>query len=132
MSVTQASQEEATIFTVDTLVKYMGGDQKALAVVTKIVRDAVAGAAEPMALATAAVREGRYEQAARYFHGLRGSIGTLGTKRFVNAALALEVAMLEQRGDQLPLLLLGVEREYALAMEQAHAWLAANPVQAAG
>ncbi len=131
MSATQTSQEEATIFTVDTLVKYMGGDQKALAVVAKIVRDAAAGAVEPMALAGVAVREGRHDQAARHFHGLRGSIGTLGTKRFVNTALALELAMFEKRSDQLPLLLLDVEREFALALEQAHAWLAANAVQAA-
>ena len=130
MSVTQTSQEGATIFTVDTLVKYMGGDQKALAVVAKIVRDAVAGASEPMALASVAMREGRHDQAARHFHGLRGSIGTLGTKRFVNAALALEVAMLENRSDELPQLLLSVEREFALALEQAHAWLAANAVPA--
>jgi hypothetical protein len=132
MSATQTIQEEATVFTVDTLLKYMGGDPKALAVVAKIVRDALAGAAEPMALAGVAVREGRHEQAARHFHGLRGSIGTLGTKRFVNAALALEVAMFEKRGDQVPLLLLNVEREFALALEQAHAWLAANAALAPG
>ncbi len=126
MSALEASPQEAMIFTVDTLVKYMGGDEKALAVVAKIVRDAVAGANDPMSRAGAAVREGRLDEAARIFHGLRGSIGTLGTKRFVGACLALELAIVEKRVEQLPPLLATVEHEFKLALEHAHAWLGLN------
>ena len=126
MSAFEASPQDATIFTVDTLVKYMGGDEKALAVVAKIVSDAVLGANEPMDRAGAAVREGRHDEAARIFHVLRGSIGTLGTKRFVGACLALEMAIAEKRAEQLPSLLAAAELEFKLALEHALAWLARN------
>lgn len=126
MSALEASPQEPTIFTVDTLLKYMGGDEKALAVVVKIVRDAVISATDPMSRAGAAVRADRLDEAARIFHGLRGSIGTLGTKRFVGACLALELAIVEKRAEQLPPLLATVEHEFNLALEHANAWLALN------
>lgn len=126
MSASDVGSREPAVFTVDTLIHYMGNDQKALAVVAKIVADAVATATEPFARATAAARAGRYAEAAALLHGLRGSVGTLGTQRFVRAALAVELAMAERRAEQLPALLLCLEEEFALALERAHAWLAAH------
>ncbi|MDC8756888.1 Hpt domain-containing protein [Janthinobacterium fluminis] len=131
MPVSPACPEGLTVFTVDVLVQYLGNDQKALAVVTKIVRDAVSSAREPFARAVAALHDGRPADTARILHGLRGSIGTLGAKRFVGAALAMELAIAEQRTEQLPLLLAGVASEFALALDSADAWLSAHATPAA-
>ncbi|MET3130792.1 HPt (histidine-containing phosphotransfer) domain-containing protein [Oxalobacteraceae bacterium GrIS 1.11] len=117
-------QEELSIFTIDTLIKYMGNDDEAHALVRKIVADAVSGGSQPMQLARLAVRDGRYDEVARIFHGLRGSIGTLGAKRFVAAALAVEVVLVEQRLAELPDLFARADAEFMLALEHADAWLA--------
>jgi chemotaxis protein histidine kinase CheA len=113
-----------TVFCVDTLLKYMGNDDKARAVVAKIVRDACAPAMTPLVQAGQAIADQRLADAGRIFHSLRGSIGTLGAKRLVTASMALEVALAEQRVGDLPPLLAAVEREYQQVLDQAQAWLA--------
>lgn len=115
-----------SIFSVDTLIKYMGNDDSGRAIVAKIVRDALVGAEQPMLAAAAAVREGRYTEAGRALHGLRGSIGTLGTKRFVRASLALELAIAESRLEALPELLADAQYQFDLAVQTAQAWLLAQ------
>ena len=132
-----ATPAEEPYFTVDSLLKYMGGDHKALAIVAKIVRDALPSGIIAIEVAGTAVRERRYADAGRAFHGLRGSIGTLGTRRFVSAALAIEQAMtaIEQQKDSpdsqqdIALLLNRVENEFHQALAHARAWLAANDPQ---
>jgi HPt (histidine-containing phosphotransfer) domain-containing protein len=119
---------DVPIFTVDSLLKYMGNDQKAFTVVAKIIRDAIAAGAELLDRAGAAVRAGRYTEAAHAFHGLRGSVGTLGTRRFVSAALDAELAIVENRPDDVPALLANLETEFAMVLEHAHAWLAQHDV----
>lgn len=114
------------IFSVDHLLKYMGNDEKAVQVVAKIVRDALAPGREPLRLARAALREGRYADAARLLHGMRGSVGNLGSRRFCTAVYALEVAIGEQQYGQLPALLDRVDSEFGLVLAQADAWLAAH------
>ena len=115
-----------SIFTVDTLLKYMGNDDKALQVVTKIVRDACAPGMEPMERAQAALQENRLHDAGRIFHSLRGSVGTLGAKRMVAAALALEQALVEQRSDAIPPLFAALKLEYQRVLEQASLWLSTH------
>jgi len=112
-----------TTFTVDTLLKYMGNDDKALAVVSKIVRDAITPGMEPLERAKAALDEQRYHDAGRIFHSLRGSVGTLGAKRMVAAALALEQALVEQRTGEIPALFAALQGEYQAVLDQAGAWL---------
>jgi hypothetical protein len=136
MSVSATPPEEA-YFTVDSLLKYMGGDDKALAIVAKIVRDALPAGIIAIDVAGVAVREGRYADAGHAYHGLRGSIGTLGTKRFVSAALAIEQAMASAGHDNLSpppqdmeRLLQRVEDEFQQAIAHARAWLAVNDRQA--
>ena len=113
-----------TIFSVTTLLKYMGNDGKALAVVTKIVHDACAPRMAPLAQARAAIDAGRLGDAGKIFHGLRGSVGTLGAKRLVAAALALEQAMVDRDLSRIPTLLDAIDAEYGLVLEHADAWLA--------
>lgn len=124
-----ASDQEA-VFSVDNLLKYMGNDQKGVAVVAKIVRDGIAGGMQPVVLAADAIHQQRYADAGRIFHGLRGSVGTLGTQRFVTASMALELAIMENRHADLPALLTVAEQQFQLALEQAQAWLAVHDVEA--
>ncbi|MYN17619.1 Hpt domain-containing protein [Rugamonas sp. FT107W] len=114
---------EEQIFSVDTLLKYMGNDDKALAVVSKIVRDACAPGPAPMQQAAEALREERYTDAGKTLHSLRGSIGTLGAKRLVSASLKLEQAIAERHLDQIPSLFTALESEYRLVLQSADAWL---------
>jgi len=122
---TEASKQasEETIFSVDILLKYMGNDDKALAIVSKIVRDACAPRMAPFELAATALGEQRLAEAGKIFHSLRGSIGTLGAKRLVNASLQLEKAIAEQRTDAIPALFAALESEYRLVLRDADAWL---------
>jgi chemotaxis protein histidine kinase CheA len=114
---------EESIFSVDTLLKYMGNDDKALAIVSKIVRDACAPRMAPFEVAGAALREDRLHDAGRIFHSLRGSIGTLGAKRLVAASLKLEQAIAEHNTDAIPPLFAALESEYQLVLRDADAWL---------
>jgi chemotaxis protein histidine kinase CheA len=130
MTETSPQPAEETIFTVDTLIKYMGNDDKAVAVVAKIVRDACAPGMAPFELAGAALREQRLTEAGKIFHSLRGSIGTLGAKRLVSASLKLEKAIAEQSLDAIPALFAALESEYQLVLRDADAWLQRNAPQA--
>jgi chemotaxis protein histidine kinase CheA len=126
MSETVPPDTGESIFTVDTLLKYMGNDDKALTVVSKIVRDACAPGMEPVQRAVQALQEQRLHEAGRIFHSLRGSVGTLGAKRMVRASLLLETAINEGRMDDLPPLLASFQGEYQQVLDQAQAWLERN------
>lgn len=130
MTETSPPPAEETIFTVDTLLKYMGNDDKALAIVSKIVRDACAPRMLPFEQAATALREQRLAEAGKIFHSLRGSIGTLGAKRLVSASLKLEKAIAEQRQENIPPLFAALESEYQLVLRDADAWLQRNAPQA--
>ncbi|WP_343731662.1 Hpt domain-containing protein [Duganella sp.] len=128
---TEASppQAEESIFSVDTLLKYMGNDDQALAVVGKIVRDACAPGMAPLEQAGAALREHRLHDAGKIFHSLRGSIGTLGAKRLVSSSLQLEKAIAAQSLETIPALFAALESEYQLVLREADAWLRRNAPQ---
>jgi len=111
------------IFSVDTLLKYMGNDEKALAIVSKIVRDACAPRMAPLEEAGALLREDRLTEAAKVFHSLRGSIGALGAKRLVAASLKLEQAIAERQSELIPPLFAALESEYQLVLREADDWL---------
>jgi HPt (histidine-containing phosphotransfer) domain-containing protein len=101
----------------------MGNDDKALGIVSKIVRDACAPGMAPFELAGTALREQRLTDAGKIFHTLRGSIGTLGAKRLVSASLKLELAIAEQRVEHIPPLFAALESEYQLVLRDADEWL---------
>lgn len=123
MADTVSSNGDEQVFSVDTLLKYMGNDAKALQVVSKIVRDACAPGMEPIQQAALALEQQRLSDAGRIFHGLRGSVGTLGAKRMVQASLQLEQAIAAQQTPQIPSLFAALLQEYTLVMEHAAAWL---------
>jgi len=126
MSDVHPLHNEESVFSVDVLLKYMGNDDKALGIVSKIVRDACAPGMAPLEMAGLALREQRYVDAGKIFHTLRGSIGTLGAKRLVTTSLALEQSIAERRLDDIPALFAALESEYQLVLRQADDWLARN------
>jgi|SRR5471032_877227 len=130
MSDSLSAATDLTVFNVDTMLKYMGNDAKALAVVSKIVGDAIAPGRGQLEQAGAAMREGRVDDACRVFHVMRGTVGSLGAKRFVQAALALELALREGRSEQFATLLAALTDEYQLVLEQATGWLGRNGANA--
>ena len=79
-------------------------------------------------------REDRLPAAARTLHGLRGSIGSLGARRFAAAALALERALHATPGDHalLDQLLLSAKEELGATLRAAAAWLARRQQQPGG
>lgn len=121
---TPRSHTDDDVFSVTTLLKYMGNDDKALAVVTKIVRDACAPRQAPLDQAHAAIDDGRLAEAGKIFHGLRGSVGSLGAKRLVAASLALEQALVARDAAAIPALLNAASAEYNAVLAAADAWLA--------
>jgi hypothetical protein len=128
MSASPPKNEEG-VFSVATLIKYMGNDDKALAVVAKIVRDACAPGMEPFRQAQSALTEGRTDDAGKILHSLRGSVGTLGAKRLVSSSLLLEQALAEQRSADVPSLFAALEFEYQLVLQYAAEWLRQNAPQ---
>ena len=126
MSETSTSGPEENVFSVATLLKYMGNDDKALAIVSKIVRDACAPGLAPFDQARAAIQEERLVDAGKIFHSLRGSIGTLGAKRLVASSLKLEQAIAERQSGLIPPLFAELESEYQLVLRQAEDWLLLN------
>lgn len=119
-----AGVDADVVFSVEHLLKYMGNNEKAQLIVSKIVRDACAPGTLPIITATTAMSEGRNGDAAQIFHSLRGSVGALGAKRFVRAAQAFEHALTGGDQSSLPSLLAGACGEYLLVLEQASDWLA--------
>lgn len=126
MSESGSRSVDESIFTVDTLLKYMGNDQEAIGVVSRIVIDALETGNQLLDVATSSLHTSRYDEAAHAFHGLRGSVGTLGTKRFVAACFAAELAIREQRLNDVVHLLAIAQQEFKLVTERATAWLQKN------
>ncbi|MES2741638.1 MAG: response regulator [Pseudomonadota bacterium] len=120
---TGADGTDLTVFSMEKLMHVMGGDPKGLGVLVRIVREALAGGDTPVALAETALGEGRPRDAARILHGLRGSVGVMGTKRLIEAVLRAEQAIEEDRQGELKGLMATVRAELALALEHARVWL---------
>lgn len=58
---------------------------------------------------------------------VRGAVGILGAKRLIQATMAAEEAIHEQRDDQLDALYQAVRSELAQTLAQARAWLDSQP-----
>jgi two-component system sensor histidine kinase/response regulator len=69
--------------------------------------------------------QGQGEAAGRLLHTLRGSVGTLGAKRFVAASLALEAALTDQDGAGVDALFDDAGAQLRQTIEQGQRWLAA-------
>ncbi|MBV8659644.1 MAG: CHASE domain-containing protein [Burkholderiales bacterium] len=74
--------------------------------------------------------EGRYNDAARVFHTIRGSVGTFATEAFVNQLSQLEHAIVNGEKVQVDTLLPIVRRNWAILLDEIQAWLAVQSSQA--
>lgn len=117
----QAPSEQ--VFSMDSLMRVMGKDQKGRAVMFKMVRGALEGGLQPMDDADAAVRAGRPGEAARILHSLRGAVGVLGAKRLVKATLDAESAIRIGNPDNMPGMLAAVRYELEQVLTHGRRWL---------
>ncbi|MYM73542.1 hybrid sensor histidine kinase/response regulator, partial [Duganella sp. FT134W] len=114
---------ETAIFNMDSLMRVMGKDAKGRAAMYKMVRGALDTGMEPADQAGVALQEGRLRDAAKHFHSLRGAVGILGAKRLIQATIAAEDAIDNQRDDELAERYQQVRAELAHTLAQARAWL---------
>ena len=103
--------------------RVMGKDAKGRAAMYKMVRGALDTGMEPADQAGLALQEGRLRDAAKHFHSLRGAVGILGAKRLIQATIAAEDAIDNQRDDELAERYQQVRAELAHTLAQARAWL---------
>ena len=116
-------EPDEQVFSMAPLMRVMGGDAKGRAILRKMVGEALASDMAPIRQAAEALRAGHPDQAGRILHSLRGAVGTLGTKRLVDAALNLERAIAEQREADIPALFALAGTELQLVLAHARQWL---------
>jgi HPt (histidine-containing phosphotransfer) domain-containing protein len=114
---------EATIFNMDALMRVMGKDAKGRAAMVKMVRGALDSGMAPADQAGVALQEGRPRDAAKLFHSLRGAVGILGAKRLIQATLAAEDAIHEQREELFDEHYQAVRTALQQTLAEARAWL---------
>ncbi|MBA5685935.1 response regulator [Rugamonas apoptosis] len=114
---------DGNVFNMDSLMRVMGKDPKGREVMFKMVRGALDTGMAPLTDAATALREGRMQDAARLYHSLRGAVGVLGAKRLVQATIAAETAITEQRDTEAQAHWQAVQTELSDTLRQARAWL---------
>jgi len=107
----------------DGLMRVMGKDAKGRSAMFKMVRGALDSGMEPVDQAAVALQEGRLRDAAKLFHGLRGAVGVLGAKRLIDATIAAEDAIADQREDEFDSRCQAVRSELEQTLAMARAWL---------
>ncbi|MEG1053358.1 MAG: response regulator, partial [Janthinobacterium sp.] len=111
------------VFSMAPLMRVMGRDAKGRGVLRRMVEDALNKGMTPVRDAETALQAGRHSDVARILHGVRGSVGTLGTKRLIRAAFATEEAIDAGRLDAVPALLAHTAQELEQALAAASDWL---------
>ena len=111
------------VFSMAALMRVMGKDAKGRAVLRRMVEDALNKGTTPLQSAGEALQAGRHGDVARILHSLRGSVGTLGTKRLIRSSLATEQAIDEGRHDEVPALLAHTMQELEQVLLAAADWL---------
>jgi len=119
----QEQTGDPAIFNMDSLMRVMGRDSKGRSVMFKMVRGALDTGMQPLIDIDLARAEGRLRDAARLLHGLRGAVGALGAKRLIQATIAAEGAITDQREEFLPALCDTVREELERTLAAARAWL---------
>ena len=122
-----APQPDEQVFSMAPLMRVMGGDAKGRGILRKMVGEALGNDMAPIRQAAEALRSGNPDQAGRILHGLRGAVGTLGTKRLIAASLNVERAIAEQREADIPALFALAGAELELVLAHARFWLDTLP-----
>ncbi|MCC6075296.1 CHASE domain-containing protein [Pseudomonas sp. GCM10022188] len=120
------SPEPATAFDVGPLLALGKDDHAYLDSLLAFVRRVVANGLSPLSDARRAWQEGRQREAATLLHTLRGSLGSLGAKRFAATALHIEQAIGENDGVRVAALLPLAEQDLQSMLSAAEQWLASQ------
>jgi len=116
-----------TVFNMDALMRVMGKDARGRAAMIKMVRGVLDTGMQPADQAGVALQQGQLRDATKLLHGLRGAVGVLGAKRLIQATLAAEEAIHEQRTEQFDALYQTVRNELQHTLVLARAWLDSQP-----
>ncbi len=120
------------VFDVQQLLHFGNNDPQQLQALLGLIRDVCGAAQGKFDTALADWRADNASEARRTLHTLRGSIGTLGARRFAAAALALEKALQHRdRDDELDAMFAAAARELTDTLAALHSWLAQQQAPAA-
>jgi two-component system, sensor histidine kinase and response regulator len=111
------------VFAVEGFFAFIEVDPEARASFIGAVQEFVDRGLAPLDLARRELAEGRVGDAARSLHTLRGSIGSIGARRFAEAAARLEAAIRGDHAGPLAALWAEVEGELCATLEAASRWL---------
>jgi PAS domain S-box-containing protein len=89
-----------------------------------LIQKTVDNGITPITEARIAWQEGRSHDAASLFHTLRGSLGTLGAKRFAKTALQIEMAINDNNNGRVSALFPVIEQDLEAMLTAAKQWLA--------
>jgi HPt (histidine-containing phosphotransfer) domain-containing protein len=119
----------AGVFAPHSLLAAAGSSGKAVKVVLDVIRDMVSAGVAPIQDVQRQLQMGQTREAAEALHSLRGGLGSLGTRRLVAAASALEQAIAEQRDGDYAALATRAKDELQAVVEAASAWLQQQDVE---
>ncbi|MES2130570.1 MAG: CHASE domain-containing protein [Pseudomonadota bacterium] len=115
------------VFDVSVLMGIAKGNPAYIETITSLIRKTVAAGDAQLEEAWRLWRAGQPEAAGRIFHTLRGSVGTLGARRFADASMALETALRAKEASRVEQCFGPARSEFAATIEAARAWLAERP-----
>ncbi|WP_375739897.1 CHASE domain-containing protein [Pseudomonas boanensis] len=116
--------ENLAVFDVDPFLSVGKADQAYLDTLIALIGRAVANGLTPISDAHLAWQEGRHRDAARLFHTLRGSLGTLGAQSFAATALQIEQAINDNDRARVDALFPLVTQNLEVTLRAAKLWLA--------
>jgi CheY-like chemotaxis protein len=112
------------VFDIDQLLCFGDSDPDQLQALLGLIRDVCGAAPAKFAEARRHWHDGHGPDAKRELHSLRGSIGTLGARRFAQAALVLEKSLADADQTAVPALFDAAEAELQATCAALHSWLA--------
>ncbi|MBC9251247.1 hypothetical protein A9179_13260 [Pseudomonas alcaligenes] len=122
-STLEQADEHPSVFNVEPLLS-LGKDNPAyLETLVAQIRRTVSSGLSPITDAHHAWQEGRHRDAARLFHTLRGSLGTLGAKPFAATALQIEQAINDDNRARVEALFPLITQDLQATLKAAELWL---------
>lgn len=115
--------EHDGVFNVDQLLAMVAGKSAQTQKTVNLINNLVESSQKSIEKVREALQEGRYSDMASLLHTMRGSIGTLGAKRFAEAAKELELAIPNKDLAEIEILFKTVERELTATLSAARIWL---------
>ncbi len=120
--------EQDGIFNVEQLFAMVAGNNMQIQKTLSLINNLVDGSQKSIEKVREALQEGRYNDMASSLHTMRGSIGTLGAKRFAEAARELELAIPNKDLAEIEVLFKTVERELTATLSAARNWLSEQKI----